>query len=163
MHRKSDEGQFVCTIRLSDDLLELLTTYPKHVSILWKKSVPIIQVKEKEFELLSFDEDANLHECYQLCKKADAVHCPSPWQDLSDDGYSLYQIGRVHKKLLVQRQLNAKEKDRIKTRQEKSVVESRARKSVLLPSGSNTKHRMHRKRNITSISQGTELPMAVQM
>ncbi|KAL3656823.1 hypothetical protein V7S43_018280 [Phytophthora oleae] len=74
---------------------------------------------EEQYELLSFAEDPGInHVC--TFKRED------------DGGYNIFKTGAIHQKLLVQRLLDATEKDRIKDKHAKSVLASKSRASKLI-------------------------------
>lgn len=80
----------------------------------------------EQYELLSFREDPRVnHVC--TFRRESAASSPS-----SGGGYAIYKTGVIHQKLIVQRLLDATEKDRMKDRHAKSVLDSRARSSKLL-------------------------------
>lgn len=85
----------------------------------------ILQIGNEKYELVTSTEDPTLLHTF----------CLRPTKEPKDsirDGFRFYETGRVHRKLLLQRSLSAYEKDRIKTRQEESVLQSRSRTSKLL-------------------------------
>ncbi|KAF4034708.1 hypothetical protein GN244_ATG13321 [Phytophthora infestans] len=66
---------------------------------------------DEQYELLSFPEDPSInHVCTYRRETGDGAA----------GGYSIYKIGAIHQKLLVQRLLDATEKDRIKDKHAKS-------------------------------------------
>ncbi|TMW66997.1 hypothetical protein Poli38472_012113 [Pythium oligandrum] len=136
-------GRWVAHVRLTPELLQRLQHDPASVTIQFHsaastarpqrgsaaaKPVSVLTVQDEadaepsQYELLSFTEDPTIN---QVCAFR-------PEQDDQVDGYSLYEVGRVHQKLIVQRMLDSTEKDRMKDRHAKSVLESKARSSKLL-------------------------------
>ncbi|ETO62144.1 hypothetical protein F444_19922 [Phytophthora nicotianae P1976] len=80
---------------------------------------------EEQYELLSFPEDPSInHVCTYRRETGDGA----------TGGYSIYKTGAIHQKLLVQRLLDATEKDRIKDKHAKSVLASKSRASKLIDS-----------------------------
>jgi hypothetical protein len=78
---------------------------------------------EEHYELLSFPEDPGINHVCTFRREADG------------GGYNIFKTGAIHQKLLVQRLLDAMEKDRIKDKHAKSVIASKARSSKLIDSG----------------------------
>ncbi|KAG1695164.1 hypothetical protein DVH05_020805 [Phytophthora capsici] len=74
---------------------------------------------EEQYELLSFAEDPGIN---HVCT----------FQQEDTGGYTVYKTGAIHQKLLVQRLLDATEKDRIKDKHAKSVLASKSRASKLI-------------------------------
>lgn len=83
----------------------------------------------EQYELLSFREDPRVNHVCTFRRKS--VECASS-SSLLNGGYAIYKTGMIHQKLIVQRLLDATEKDRMKDRHAKSVLDSRARSSKLL-------------------------------
>ncbi|KAE9342579.1 hypothetical protein PF008_g10095 [Phytophthora fragariae] len=80
---------------------------------------------EEQYELLSFPEDPRInHVCTFRHEDSGA----------SAAGYNIYKTGAIHQKLLVQRLLDATEKDRIKNKHAESVLASKSRSSKLIDS-----------------------------
>ncbi|KAG6582968.1 RER1 protein [Phytophthora cinnamomi] len=80
---------------------------------------------EEQYELLSFPEDPGINHVCTFRHERD---------DDSAAGYHVYKTGAIHQKLLVQRLLDATEKDRIKDKHAKSVLASKSRSSKLIDS-----------------------------
>lgn len=80
---------------------------------------------EEQYELLSFPEDPGINHV-----------CTFRHEDSGDSGtgYNVYKTGAIHQKLLVQRLLDATEKDRIKDKHAKSVLASKSRSAKLIDS-----------------------------
>jgi hypothetical protein len=84
------------------------------------------------YEMLSFTEDPKVN---AVC----AFRADESKEEQEDgmgtdrEGYSLHNVGSVFQKLIVQRMLDSTEKDRMKDRHAKSVLESKARASKFVP------------------------------
>lgn len=84
----------------------------------------------EQYELLSFREDPRVNHVCTFRRESASAASSAP--SSGDGGYAIYKTGVIHQKLIVQRLLDATEKDRMKDRHAKSVLDSRARSSKLL-------------------------------
>jgi hypothetical protein len=102
--------------------------------------------EEEKYELRAFPEDPQVNQLFTFRQQNN---------DLK--GFSLYKIGEIHEKLIVQRELTSSEKDRMKDRHAVAVQEFRARTSKQIdtleaPSRGNKRQRI----SITNISSGNK-------
>ncbi|KAJ0393407.1 hypothetical protein P43SY_000561 [Pythium insidiosum] len=134
--------QWVAHVRLTPELLQRLQQNPESVTIqlnaqastatrgATSRPSSLLSIVDNdgndcaEYELLSFREDPHLnHVCAFRSESSPST---------SAAGYALHMVGRVHQKLIVQRMLDNTEKDRMKDRHAKSVLESKSRSAKLL-------------------------------
>ncbi|KAG6962672.1 hypothetical protein JG688_00008490 [Phytophthora aleatoria] len=135
-------------VRLTPELLEKLRQTPQQVLLKLNvangdgaskargssKKTSVMTVKlaadgeeetEEQYELLSFPEDPSINHVCTFRREGGGG---------AVGGYSIYKTGTIHQKLLVQRLLDATEKDRIKDKHAKSVLASKSRASKLIDS-----------------------------
>ncbi|OWY94485.1 hypothetical protein PHMEG_00035766, partial [Phytophthora megakarya] len=164
---ESTQQAWAARVRLTPELLEKLRQAPEQV--LLKLNVPVgdasaksrgsskktslMTVKfaadgeteetEEQYELLSFPEDPGINHVCTFRREAaeDAV-----------GGYNIYKTGEIHQKLLVQRLLDATEKDRIKDKHAKSVLASKSRASKLIDSELEKPAKKQRLTRLSSVS-----------
>ncbi|KAF1792241.1 Retrieval of early ER protein Rer1 [Phytophthora cactorum] len=128
-------------VRLTPELLEKLRQTPQQVLLKLNvangdgaskargssKKTSVMTVKlaadgeeetEEQYELLSFPEDPSINHVCTFRREGGGG---------AVGGYSIYKTGTIHQKLLVQRLLDATEKDRIKDKHAKSVLASKQR------------------------------------
>ncbi|KAF4141167.1 hypothetical protein GN958_ATG09642 [Phytophthora infestans] len=97
---------------------------------------------DEQYELLSFPEDPSInHVCTYRRETGDGAA----------GGYSIYKTGAIHQKLLVQRLLDATEKDRIKDKHAKSVLASKSRASKLIDSNLEKPSKKQRLTRLSSV------------
>lgn len=133
-------------VRLTPELLQKLRERPKEINIKLnvaagdeaalpsgcngKTSVMTLYTAREgdlvetveQYELMSFVEDPSInHAC--AYKRVDPK---------AEGGYSIFKTGAIYQKLLVQRLLDETEKDRIKDKHAKFVLESKSRASKLI-------------------------------
>ncbi|GMF25455.1 unnamed protein product [Phytophthora lilii] len=139
---ESTAPAWAARVRLTPELLDKLRDAPEQVLLKLNvaagdgasksrgsKKISLMTVHggetEEQYELLSFPEDPGInHVCTFRRETADG----------SAGGYNIYKTGTIHQKLLVQRLLDATEKDRIKDKHAKSVLASKSRSSKLIDS-----------------------------
>ncbi|OQR90177.1 hypothetical protein ACHHYP_05723 [Achlya hypogyna] len=117
--------KWVAKIRLTPELLAKLqdgaAVEELTLQFAVDKTEPsVLRVGDESFELLTYPEDASVNHLCTLAPEDDG------------NGYAFHETGRIAKKLIVQRLLDGQEKDRLKDRHARSVVDSKARSSKLL-------------------------------
>ncbi|GLD98167.1 hypothetical protein PINS_up006864 [Pythium insidiosum] len=161
--------RWVAHVRLTPELLQRLQQNPESVTIQLNAQTStstrgaasrpssLLSIVDAdgddcaEYELLSFREDPQLNHV-----------CAFRSETQSSEGVSLHMVGRIHQKLIVQRMLDTTEKDRMKDRHAKSVLESKARSAKLLDSVATTNARSTARATTRSqrVSIGALRPMS---
>ncbi|KAG7385836.1 hypothetical protein PHYBOEH_008887 [Phytophthora boehmeriae] len=141
LHDNEATSLWAARVRLTPELLDKLRSDPQQVLLKLNvagsdgvsktrnssKKTSLLTVKRagmgteetvEQYELLSFPEDPGIN------------HLCSFQRD--NAGYNVHKTGAIHQKLLVQRLLDATEKDRIKDKHARSVLASKSRSSKLI-------------------------------
>ncbi|KAG2525908.1 hypothetical protein JM16_004158 [Phytophthora kernoviae] len=141
LHDNEETSLWAARVRLTPELLDKLRNDPQQILLKLNvfggdgisrtrnsnKKTSLMTVKlagtdaeetVEQYELLSFPEDPGINHICSFQRE--------------NAGYTVHKTGAIHQKLLVQRLLDATEKDRIKDKHAKSVLASKSRSSKLI-------------------------------